>query len=93
MREIAVAVRDAIRLMGRELAAAIGKPEAGEEMADDLEIAFLEGRMSVSEGGGLEVLIEAGLRCGHPEPLTHADPRWRPNLRTATGAIQTSMTQ
>mmetsp|Transcript_16953 Transcript_16953/g.27193 ORF Transcript_16953/g.27193 Transcript_16953/m.27193 type:complete len:379 (+) Transcript_16953:188-1324(+) len=64
MREIAVAVRDAIRLMGRELAAAIGKPEAGEEMADDLEIAFLEGRMSVSEGGGLEVLIEDDEEAG-----------------------------
>ena len=57
LREMAEQVRAAIRFMGRELAAAIGKPETGEEMADDLEIAFLEGRMSVNDDGGLEVLI------------------------------------
>lgn len=57
MREIAQQVRAAIRFMGRELAASMGEPESGEEMANDLEIAFLEGRMSVNDDGRLEVLI------------------------------------
>ena len=43
--------------MGHELATAVGRPQDGEEMADDLELAFLEGRMSVNPDGGLEVLI------------------------------------
>lgn len=50
-------MRAAIRFVGRELAASMGEPGAGEEMANDLEIAFLEGRMSVNDDGGLEVLI------------------------------------
>lgn len=57
LREVAEGLRAAIRFMGRELAAAIGRPEDGDEMADDLELAFLEGRMSVNDAGGLEVLV------------------------------------
>ena len=57
LREVAEGIRVAIRYMGRELAGAIGRPQDAEEMADDLEMAFLEGRMSVNDDGGLEVLI------------------------------------
>ena len=57
LREIAEGLRAAIRFMGAELASAVGRPQDGDEMADDLEAAFLEGRMSVNEAGGLEVLI------------------------------------
>ena len=57
LREIAEGLRAAIRFMGAELASAVGRPQDGDEMADDLEAAFLEGRMSVNEEGGLEVLI------------------------------------
>ncbi len=57
LREVAEGIRVAIRYMGRELAGAIGRPHDAEEMADDLEMAFLEGRMSVNDDGGLEVLI------------------------------------
>ena len=54
--EMAEGLHAAIRFMGRELAAAIGRPEDGDEMADDLELAFLEGRMSVNDAG-VEVLV------------------------------------
>ena len=57
LRQIAEGLRAAIRFMGAELASAVGRPQDGDEMADDLEAAFLEGRMSVNEEGGLEVLI------------------------------------
>ena len=57
LRAMAESVRAAIRFMGHELATAVGRPQDGEEMADDLELAFLEGRMSVNPDGGLEVLI------------------------------------
>lgn len=57
LREIAQGLRAAIRFMGAELASAVGRPGDSEEMADDLEEAFLEGRMSVNDSGGLEVLI------------------------------------
>jgi hypothetical protein len=57
LRELAEGLRAAIRFMGHELASAIGRPEDGEEMADDLEAAFLEGRMRVTDAGGLEVLV------------------------------------
>jgi hypothetical protein len=43
LREIAEGLRAAIRFMGAELAAAVGRPEDSDEMADDLEEAFLEG--------------------------------------------------
>ena len=45
---------------GREVAAVIGgtSPQDVEEMADELEMAFLEGRMSVNDEGGLAVLIQ-----------------------------------
>ena len=44
---------------GREVAAVIGStsPQDVEEMADELEMAFLEGRMSANDEGGLAVLI------------------------------------
>jgi curved DNA-binding protein CbpA len=57
LRQIAEGLRAAIRFMGAELATAVGRPQDADEMADDLEAAFLEGRMSVNEEGGLEVLI------------------------------------
>ena len=50
-------VRYTIRQMGRELAAAIGNPAGANEMADELEVAFLEGRMNVNDEGGLEILL------------------------------------
>ena len=45
---------------GREVAAVIGStsPQDVEEMADELEMAFLEGRMSANDEGGLAVLIQ-----------------------------------
>ena len=46
-------------LQGREVAAVIGStsPQDVEEMADELEMAFLEGRMTANDEGGLAVLI------------------------------------
>jgi hypothetical protein len=57
LRAIARGLRAAIRFMGAELASAVGRPGDGDEMADDLEKAFMEGRMRVNDEGGLEVLI------------------------------------
>jgi hypothetical protein len=58
LRAMAESVRAAIRFMGHELATAVGRPQDGEEMADDLELAFLEGRMSGTPDGSMRVWTE-----------------------------------
>ena len=87
LREVAEGLRAAIRFMGRELAAAIGRPEDGDEMADDLELAFLEGRMSVNDAGGLEVLVPDDEEPGMYYKLSmssNEDGAWRCGRRGRT---------
>ena len=63
---------------GREVAVAIGNPQDAEELADDLEMAFLEGRMSVNDDGGLAVLI--------PDP-DEEDTYYKLNMTSRDGTM------
>ena len=63
---------------GREVAVAIGNPQDAEELADDLEMAFLEGRMRVNDDGGLAVLI--------PDP-DEEDTYYKLNMTSRDGTM------